>query len=212
MLSVLLWSPAQPKIQVFLENVSVAYIDDISRWYIDYEYFVQAHILKKNKDGKLVMMYMDYTTKIPLLDRKLSQYAVDSFVFDLQVKEAAPRRSASTRLTRKPQPRYHGYDPISEGPAFTSYAGQDQPGSSHMYQPKHNGWEQPAPQHSESSWQQGASEQWQDGNFDYYQQKQYEEVSSGHQGERMSFSAHGYHDQPMGYHDQQMEHPASTPG
>ena len=47
-----------------LENASVAYIDDISRWYIDYEYFVQAHMLKKNKDGKFVMMYMDYTTEI----------------------------------------------------------------------------------------------------------------------------------------------------
>ena len=45
-----------------LENASVAY--DIPRWYTDYEYFVQAHMLKKNKDGKFVMMYMDYTTEI----------------------------------------------------------------------------------------------------------------------------------------------------
>ena len=66
-----------------LENASIAYIDDIPHWYIDYEYFVQAHMLKKNKDEKLVMMYMDYTTEIPLLDQNLSLYAVDSFVFDL---------------------------------------------------------------------------------------------------------------------------------
>ena len=39
-----------------LENASVAYIYDIPYRYIDYEYFVQAHMLKKNKDGKLVMM------------------------------------------------------------------------------------------------------------------------------------------------------------
>jgi len=66
-----------------LENASVAYIDDIPHWYIDYEYFVQAHMLKKNKDGKLVMMYMDYTTEIMLPERNLGLYAVDSFVFDL---------------------------------------------------------------------------------------------------------------------------------
>ena len=36
-----------------LENASVAYIDDIPRWHIDYEYFVQAYMLKKKKDGKL---------------------------------------------------------------------------------------------------------------------------------------------------------------
>jgi hypothetical protein len=62
-----------------------------------------------------------------------------------------------------------------------------------MYQPKHAGWEQPAPQHSESSSHQGSSEQWQYDNFDYYQQQPYEEVLSDHQGRHMS-SAHGYHD------------------
>jgi hypothetical protein len=61
-------------------------------------------MLKKNKDEKLVMMCTDYTTEIPLLDQNLGLYAVDSFVFDLQVKEAAPHRSASARLTRNPQP------------------------------------------------------------------------------------------------------------
>jgi len=85
-----------------LENASVAYIDDIPHWLIDYEYFNQAHMLKKGKNGKLVMMYMDYTNKIPLPDQSLGLYAVQSFVFDLQVKEAAPRRSASARLMRNP--------------------------------------------------------------------------------------------------------------
>ena len=83
-----------------LKNASVVYIDDIPCWYIDYEYFLHAHILKKNKDGKLVMMYMDYTTEIPLPDRNLGLYAVNSFVFDLQVKKAAHHRSASVRITR----------------------------------------------------------------------------------------------------------------
>ena len=30
-----------------LENASVAYIDDIPHWLINYEYFNQAHMLKK---------------------------------------------------------------------------------------------------------------------------------------------------------------------
>ena len=34
-----------------LKNASVAYIEDIDHWYIDYEYFVQAHMLKKNNNG-----------------------------------------------------------------------------------------------------------------------------------------------------------------
>jgi hypothetical protein len=40
-------------------------------------------MLKKKKDGKLVMMYMDYTTEILLSDQNLGLYVVDSFVFDL---------------------------------------------------------------------------------------------------------------------------------
>jgi hypothetical protein len=59
-----------------LENASVAYLDDIPRWIIDYEYFNQSHMLKKGKDGKLVMMYMDYTNEIPLPDQALGLYAV----------------------------------------------------------------------------------------------------------------------------------------
>jgi hypothetical protein len=82
-----------------LKNASVAYIDDIPRRHIDYEYFNHAHMLKRKKDGKLVMMYVDYITEIPLPDRNLGLYAVDSFVFDLQRKKATPRRSASARLT-----------------------------------------------------------------------------------------------------------------
>ena len=68
------------------------------------------------------------------------------------------------RLTRNPQLRYRGDDPIPEGPAFTSYVGWDQLGCSCLHQP-----EQPAPKHAESSWQQGLSAQWQDDNFNYYQ-------------------------------------------
>ena len=87
-----------------LNSAYVAYIDDIPRWFIDYEYFLQAYMLKKKKDRKLVMIYMDYTNEIPLLDQNLDLYAVQSFIFDLQVKEAAPRWSASARLTRNLQP------------------------------------------------------------------------------------------------------------
>ena len=65
-----------------LENASIIYID-VPRWLIDYDYFNHAHMLKKGKEGKLVMMYVDYTTEFPLPDRNLGLYAVDSFVFDL---------------------------------------------------------------------------------------------------------------------------------
>ena len=86
-----------------LENASVIYID-VPRWLIYYDYFNHPHMLKKGKDGKLVMMYIYYTTEFPLPDRNLDLYAVDSFVFDLQRKEEAPHRSASARITRNPQP------------------------------------------------------------------------------------------------------------
>ena len=68
------------------------------------------------------MMYMDYTNEIPLPDQTLSLYAVQSFVFDLQKKEAAPHQSPSMRLTCNWLPRYHGNDSIPKGPTFTSYA------------------------------------------------------------------------------------------
>jgi hypothetical protein len=45
-----------------LENASVTYINT-SRWIIDYGHFNHAHMLKKGKDGKIVMMYMDYTNE-----------------------------------------------------------------------------------------------------------------------------------------------------
>ena len=59
-----------------LGNASVTYIDDIPCCLIDYEYFNQAHMLKKGKNEKLVMMYMDYTNKIPLPNQNLGLYAV----------------------------------------------------------------------------------------------------------------------------------------
>ena len=65
-----------------LENASVTYID-VPRWLIDYDYFNHAHMLKKGRDGKLVMMYVDYTTEFSLPDQPLGLYVVDSFVFDL---------------------------------------------------------------------------------------------------------------------------------
>jgi hypothetical protein len=65
------------------ENASLSYIEDIDHWYIDYEYFLKAHMLKKNNNGQLVMMYLGYTTEIPLPDRNLGLYVVNSFIFEL---------------------------------------------------------------------------------------------------------------------------------
>jgi hypothetical protein len=81
-----------------LANASVTYIDS-PRQIIDYGYFNHAHMLKKGKDGKLVMMYVGYTTEFSLPNQNLGLYAVDLFVFNLQRKEEAPRRSASVRIT-----------------------------------------------------------------------------------------------------------------
>ena len=59
-------------------------------------------MLKKGKDGKIVMMYMDYINEFMLLEQNLGLYVADSFVFDLQKIEQAPHRSASARITRNP--------------------------------------------------------------------------------------------------------------
>lgn len=64
-----------------LEDASITYID-VPHWLIDYDYFNHAHMLKKERDGKLVMMYVDYTTKVSLPNRNLGLYVVDSLVFD----------------------------------------------------------------------------------------------------------------------------------
>ena len=65
-----------------LEDASVTYID-VPHWLIDYDYFNPAHMLKKERDGKLVMMYVDYTTEFSLPNQNLGFYAVDSLVIDL---------------------------------------------------------------------------------------------------------------------------------
>jgi hypothetical protein len=101
-------------------NALVSFIDE-KHLHIDFEYFTQ--MLKKREDGKIVMMYHGYTTEISLPNRNLDLYTMDSFTFDLQEKDVAPRRSASARLTHAPQPHYYGDDPIPKGPAYTSYAG-----------------------------------------------------------------------------------------
>jgi len=50
-----------------LESAYITYID-VPHWLIDYDYFNHAHMLKKGKDRKLVMMYMNYTTEFLLPD------------------------------------------------------------------------------------------------------------------------------------------------
>ena len=50
-----------------LANASITYIDS-ARWIINYGYFNYAHILKKDMDGKIVKMYMDYINEFLLPD------------------------------------------------------------------------------------------------------------------------------------------------
>ena len=53
------------------------------RPYIDFEYFRQAHILKKENE-RTVMMYRSYRAEIPLPNRNYGLYAVQSLTIDLQ--------------------------------------------------------------------------------------------------------------------------------
>jgi hypothetical protein len=148
-----------------LANDTITYITT-PRWIIDYVYFNKAHRLKRGKDGKTMIMYKDYINEFEMLDQNLGLYVVE------------PRRSASTKFTHNSNSRYRDEDTASAGLAFTSYTGFDQAGPSMIHHLGHDGWEQPAPHHSEASWQQGSSAQWEHGNFDYYQQQEYEEISS----------------------------------
>jgi hypothetical protein len=65
-----------------LVNATITYITT-PRWIIDYVYFNNAHVLKRGKNGKTVMMYKDYINKFEMLDQNLGLYVVGSFVFDL---------------------------------------------------------------------------------------------------------------------------------
>jgi hypothetical protein len=85
-------------------------------WIIDYVYFNKAHMLKRGKNDKTMMMYKDYINEFEMSDRNLGLYVVESFVFDLQKKVQEPRRSASARLTRNPNLRYHDEDTAPAGP------------------------------------------------------------------------------------------------
>jgi hypothetical protein len=68
-----------------LANATITYITT-PRWIIDYVYFNKAHMLKRGKNGKTVMMYKDYMNEFEMPDRNLGLYVVVSFVFDLQNK------------------------------------------------------------------------------------------------------------------------------
>ena len=65
-----------------LDNASISHID-IPRWYIDYEYLLKAHMLKKKEKGQPVMMYLGYTNEILLPNRDLGLYTMNSFLINL---------------------------------------------------------------------------------------------------------------------------------
>lgn len=188
-----------------MRNAIVSFIAG-PRTYIDFEYFKQGHILKR-KNGKIIMIYRGYTNEIPLPNRNLGLYAVQSLTLDLQKIEAAPHRSMSARMTRATHPQYYVADPEPEETAYASYAGFKQAGPSQRFQPKqaqHTAWSQSTPEHLGGTWQQAPSEEWHGGNFEQYHGSpwQEQEVSSGghhhhSQGGRMSFSGCGYHDFQM---------------
>jgi hypothetical protein len=51
--------------------------------FIDYVYFNKAHMLKRGKNGKTMMMYKDYTNEFEMPDQNLGLYVVEYFVFNL---------------------------------------------------------------------------------------------------------------------------------
>jgi hypothetical protein len=91
--------------------------------YIDFEYFRQAHMLKRKDNGSLVMIYRGYTNKVSLPNRNIGLYAVQSLTMNLQKNEAAPHRSASARITRTSHPQVYATDPTPEELAYASYTG-----------------------------------------------------------------------------------------
>ena len=60
-----------------LSNASLSWIDT-NRWYLDYDYFCHAHILKKRKNGQLIMMYLGCKNEIMLPNQDLGLYAMNS--------------------------------------------------------------------------------------------------------------------------------------
>ena len=91
-----------------------------------FEYFRQAHILKKKEDGSIVMMYHGYTNNILLPNQKYGLYVVQSLTLNLQKKDAAPCRSASARMTHGTHPQSYDTDPTLEEQAYANYVGFDQ--------------------------------------------------------------------------------------
>ena len=83
------------------------------------------------------MMYRSYTTEIPLPNRNYGLHDVQSLTIDLQKNEAAPRRSASTRITHTSHPQYYVIDPTPQEPAYASFIGFEQAGPSHLFQQEH---------------------------------------------------------------------------
>jgi hypothetical protein len=61
-----------------LANANITYITP-SHWIINYVYFNKAHMIKRGKNGKTVMMYKDYINEFEMPDRNLSLYVVESF-------------------------------------------------------------------------------------------------------------------------------------
>jgi hypothetical protein len=65
-----------------LANATITYITT-PRWIIDYVYFNKAHMLKRGKNGKIVMTYKDYINEFKMPYQNLGLYVVEPFVFDL---------------------------------------------------------------------------------------------------------------------------------
>jgi hypothetical protein len=63
-----------------LANATITYITT-PRWIIDYVYFNKAHMLKRGKNGKTMMMYKDYTNEFEMPDQNLGLHVVSLLFF-----------------------------------------------------------------------------------------------------------------------------------
>jgi hypothetical protein len=117
-----------------LENANITFIDT-PRQILGYTFFNKAYMLKKEKNGNMVMMYKSYTNEYELPDRILSLYVVENFVFELQKLGPAVGKSTFARFTRNQNSRYQGEDTAPPKPAFTNYFGFVQAGPSQAHHP-----------------------------------------------------------------------------
>jgi hypothetical protein len=64
------WATRLARNLVLLDNATITYITT-PHWIIDYAYFNKAHMLKRGKNGKTMMMYKHYINEFEMPNQNL---------------------------------------------------------------------------------------------------------------------------------------------